>query len=29
MRDGDWKLVRPAIPELMQVTEATGRSTAR
>jgi arylsulfatase A len=21
MRDGDWKLVRPAIPELMQVTE--------
>ena len=22
MRDGDWKLVRPAIPELMQVTES-------
>jgi arylsulfatase A len=22
MRDGDWKLVRPAIPELMQVTDA-------
>ena len=28
MRDGDWKLVRPAIPELMQVTE-TDRAVDR